>query len=251
MNKRGISSVVGITLMTLGAIIGVAVLWAFINKNIDNANNQVVDPDCLTIDLEVVNCRAYGMCSFYSGGGAYEANVLISRKVGKGNITALRFIFEDRFGIQRTLDRNLTSVGLNELQSIQFTEPYEALPILGEPYLISVAGLLGPDRNVCPIKTRSKTCPINNQPPPPGFIANTTYNPPQTYSHTNRGGYCCQFPANFSECYNGQDPNFPVVNNVISNLPPNTYPYNNVTMCCGDNPFTGQTIFGGSAQSDA
>ncbi|MEK6925327.1 MAG: hypothetical protein AABW71_03770 [Nanoarchaeota archaeon] len=249
MNKRGISSIVGVTLMVLGAVIGVAVLWVFINKNIDNARGEVVDPDCLTINLEVVTCRAFGLCSFYAGAGSYEANILISRKVGKGNITGLRFIFEDSLGFQRTLDRSLINVGLSELQSVEFTEPYNSIPVPGEPYLISVAGLLGPKKDVCPIKTKTKTCSIINEPPTFGFIANTTYIPPQFYNHSNKGGYCCQFPANFSECYNGQDPNFPV--NPATNLPmnvpsPRVFPYNNVTMCCRDNPYNGQTIFGGS-----
>ena len=243
MNKRGISSVVGVTLMVLGAVIGVAVLWAFINKNLDNARGEVVDPDCLTINLDVVTCRAVGVCSFYAGAGGYEANVLVSRKVGKGNITGLRFIFEDKFGFQRTLDRDLNNVSLNELQSIQFTEPY-SLPVPGEPHLISVAGLLGAKKDVCPIKARAKTCSIVNLPPTTGFIANTTYmGSPQIYSHSNKGGYCCQFPANFSECYNGQDPNFPINSTYLPNggIPPG-----NVTMCCRDNPYNGQTIFGGS-----
>ncbi|MEK6908704.1 MAG: hypothetical protein AABX23_01485 [Nanoarchaeota archaeon] len=241
IDRGGISSVVSVALITLGAIIGVALLWAFISKNIENASSEIVDPDCLTVNLELMNCQTYGACNYQIGGGYYEANVLVKRSVGQGNVTGLRFIFENWLGGKGTYDRNLNAIGLGELQSLQFTDPYDAIPVqAGEPHLLRVAALIGKNKDVCPIASNSVRCPSVTMTPPLGNVSNNTYTG-GTYSNSNRAGNCCQHPVNYSECYNGMDQSYPI-NPITRQLINGILPPGNKTVCCQVNPNTGGSI---------
>jgi hypothetical protein len=241
-NRRGLNSILTVMFIILGTFIGVALLWAFILKSA-NRSNEVVDPDCLTIDLEILDCKAYGACSYYGGLGYYEADVLIKRDIGRGNITGLRFIFENPLKRKGTYDIDLSTKDLSELQSIKFTEPDSSIPVQGLlPDLLSVTALIGKNKDVCPVTSNSIKCPALTTPPPQGNVSNNTYAGGPGYANSNRAGNCCQWPVNYSECYNGGDSEYtfdPTTKRLIvsSGLPP--LPAGNKTVCCQLNPYNG------------
>lgn len=244
MNKRGISSVIGVALITLGAVIGVALLWAFVSRNIDNAKSEIVDPDCLTINLEVVSCDAFHACTYQDGWNYYEADLMVKRNIGKGNVTALRFIFEDPFGVSGVADRNVSALNLEELRSVSFTEPWEGIPIPVYPGTVKVAALIGPKNDVCPVASATISCPIRSSAPLPlGSVSNSTYTG-GAYSYNRRADSCCQHPVNRSECYMGGDPNYPfnaqgVLINATTGQPSTLLPPGNTSVCCQYDPSNG------------
>ena len=218
LGSKGISSVITVALIVLGTIIGVALLWAFVNKSVERGGDTV-DTDCLTLNLDLIDCKAYGSCNYYSGLGGYSANILINRKAGSGNLTGLRFVFEDQYGFKKTYDRDLNPPSLNELEGVQFGDGY-AIPIPGQPNLVRVVPLIGAKKDVCPITSNSKTCQIVQLPPP---LGNSPNNPiPRSY--------CCQQSVNYSECYNGLDPEYPI--NMSGQLTNGIIPPGNRTLCC-------------------
>lgn len=234
VNKRGVSSVVTVAFIILGTILGLALLWSFVTKTTNSKSGEVVDPDCLTISLEMVDCKAYGICDYYFGSGGYEANVLVKRNPGQGNVTGLRFIFENEGGRKGTYDVSLNNTGkeLSELGSVQFVQPY-SIPVQSEnPHIIRVAALMGKNKDVCPITSNSARCPIINTPPIFGEYANNTE--PGSFPASNRIGNCCQWPKNLSVCYDGGDLNYPFDSNynLVNGLPPGNY-----TVCCQNAPY--------------
>lgn len=245
MNKRGISSIIAVALITLGVIIGVAVLWAFVSKNLNNAQKEVTDPDCLTINLQVVSCTAYGFCGYVEGLSGYEADIIVKRNPGRGNVTGLRFAFESNYGIKGSIDRDLNSINLDELSSVSFTEPYEGIPIpLSYPQNVRVVALLGPNKEVCPITSAPVNCPVVTNPLPLGYVPNYTYNPSGSvpFVYNRRGGNCCMNPVNYSACYDGGDPNYlfgPQGQLVNPMGQPSGLPPGNISVCCQYNPENG------------
>lgn len=238
MNRRGISSIISVSLITLGAIIGVALLWTFVSRNIDNAKNEITDPDCLTIDLEVVSCNAFGACGYESGISYYEADLIVKRNVGRGNVTALRFIFESPNGIKGVIDRDIPpNVNLGELGSLSFIEPYEGIGIPVYPGSVKIAALIGQKKDVCPVASRDTLCPIMTGLVQTGSISNVTYNlNPSNFVYNRRADSCCQHPVNFSSCYDGGDINYPINAQGISI---NGLPGFNTSLCCQYNPENG------------
>lgn len=244
MNKRGISSVIGVALIMLGTVIGVALLWAFVSRNVNDAKNEVVDPDCLTLDLEVVSCDAYHTCGYQKGWNYYETDLVVKRNVGKGNVTALRFIFDDPNGVSGIADRDVSS-NLGELGSLRFSEPYGGIPAPVYPWLVKVAALIGDKKEVCPVASAAISCPIKSQPLPFGNVANSSYSGvPSTFSYNRRADNCCQHPVNTSECYIGGDPSYPfnsqgILINATTGLPSTILPPGNTSICCQYDPITG------------
>lgn len=247
MNKRGISSVIGVSLIVLGAFIGTALLWAFVNKNIQNAQSEVTDPDCLTLNLEVVSCKAYDTCTYGDGWNYYEADLLVKRNVGRGNVSALRFIFENNFGISGVVDKDLSNLNLKELSSISFTEPFDGIPMPVSPGTVKVAALIGDKKDVCPVASSTASCPIFSMGPLPlGNVSNYTYatgSPGFTYNR--RGGNCCQHPVNRSACYDGGDPNYSFnAQGILINASGSPgLPSGNTSVCCQYNPENGGPRF--------
>lgn len=214
LGKRGISSVLTVALILLGTVIGVSLLWAFVVKSTDRSG-EVVDPDCLTVNLELTDCKAYGSCSYVAGSRGYDANIFINRKVGSGNLTGLRFIFEDQYGIKKTYDRELNPPILNELESFRFQDGY-SIPVAGDPHIVKVVALIGEKKDVCPISSVSQRCEIITTPPPLGN------NPPRPQ--------CCMWPRDSSLCYDGNDPNYLINSN--GQLTNGIMPPGNRTLCC-------------------
>ncbi|MGV8131470.1 MAG: hypothetical protein ACP5N7_05225 [Candidatus Pacearchaeota archaeon] len=243
MNKRGLSSVIGVSLLVLGTIVGASLLWAFVSRNVNDAKSEVIDPDCLTVDLEVISCQAVHTCGYEKGWNYFEADLLLKRNIGKGNVSALRFIFEDPNGISGTEDRSVSSQGLKELGSIRFTQPFEGIPIPVYPGTVKVAALIGPKMDVCPITSKIASCPIISTELPFGAVSNSTFNPGlETFSYNRRADNCCQHPVNTSQCYNGGDPNyqFDSLGHLVNALgQPTGLPPGNLTVCCQYNPITG------------
>jgi len=167
LDKRGVSSVLTLAFIILGTIIGVVLLWVFVNKSIERGG-ETIDPDCLTLNLELSDCKAYGSCNNFLGVGKYDADVVVKRKTGTGNVTGLRFVFESLVGIKSIYDRDLNPPILSELGSVQFKDSYK-IPVPGSPNVVKVVALIGEKRDVCPISSNSLKCVIVQEPPPQGF----------------------------------------------------------------------------------
>lgn len=246
-DRRGVSSVVTMMFIILGTIIGAAILWGFVTRTTDSRGGEVVDPDCLTVSLEMVECKAYGSCAYYFGSSGYDADVLVKRNVGQGNVTGLRFIFEDGAGRKAIHDVILNKSGKNltELGSVQLVQPY-SIPVLGNPIdtKLRVVALLGEKKDVCPIQSNTIRCPAYSPILPYGDYANNTDPTGTGPVINNRVGNCCRHPINITSnnCYNGGDPAyvFDPVTHVYLNgslLPPG-----NTTICCQRNPHTGGPV---------
>jgi len=240
-DRRGISSIVSLMLIILGTIIGAALLWVFVLKT-TGKSSETADADCFTLNIEPLKCDAYAACDYNSGTNYYEADILLRRNVGRGNVTGLRFIFESSQGIKGAYDKTLTS-DLDELQTLNFVEPFGSIPIIGgpvipgQPHTLRIAALMGVNKDVCPIASSDVKCPLFNTQLPFGNVSNSSYMGIGQYTNNRREGYCCQYPKNFSECYNGNDPAYPidpVTRRLIGQLPPG-----NKTVCCQLVPYNG------------
>lgn len=200
--KRGLAPVLSVALITLGVIIGVALLWIFAQKSLDRGKD-VIDPDCFTVDIKLNSCVAYGACSYGAGGGHYDADILVKRGIGRANLTGIRFSFEDTFGKKGVYDYNLTGVALEELQNLRFDYFPAKVPIVtNDPYLVRAIALVGKKHDACPSASEPVFCNIapGYLPPPLGAIPGTT----------TITGQCCQCPKNLTECYDGGDSNYPI-----------------------------------------
>src|SRR3989344_2155518 len=233
-DERVLSSIVTIAFIILGTVIGVALLWAFVMKS-TSRSGEIVDPDCLTVNLELMNCEAYNACSYYSGLQYYEADVLVKRNIGKGNVTGLRFIFENIIKKRGAYDKDLGSRSFNELDKIDFVEPFGSIPIqVGFPDSLRIVALIGKNKDVCPLTSNAMKCPIMNVPLQFGVYANDT---DSSKASSKRGGNCCQYPANNNECYDGKDTRYqinPTNGRLTNGLPPG-----NKTTCCLVDPYNG------------
>lgn len=259
--RKGLAPIVATALIILGVVIGIVLLWIFASKSI-NRGRDVINPDCFTVDIRLNSCVAYGFCSYESGTGSYRADVLMRRGVGRADLTGIRFSFEDGFQRKGVYDYNLTSVQLEELQSLQLKDPVPAsVPVVStSPYLVRAIALLGDNRDVCPQTTEPVYCSIARPAPNYGSIPNFTAVPGTPFVPNIKGGYCCQCPRNYSECYDpgvvtpfypggmGTDPNYPInvtgsVNHLLPGpggvLVPVTAPPGNRSVCCIWDPLLG------------
>ncbi len=230
--RRGLGSVLTIAFVTLGVIVGVVILWTFVQKSIGRGE-EVIDPDCFTLDLKLAKCEAYGQCSFYSGTTGYEADILVKRGIGRANLTGIRFAFEDDIGRKSVYDFNLTGIQIEELQNVLFTDPWPArIPVVSNaPHLVRAIAMIGPNRDVCPLASEPVFCNTRQTSPSLGNL-------PGTSAAQN---YCCQcLPfMNYSACYPGNDTNYPIQNGVVYNngAPyPMGVPPGYTSVCCSETP---------------
>lgn len=231
IDRRGLSAVVTTTLLVLGAVIGVAFLWSFVLKNTDKTS-EIDDESCLTINLEPISCQAYGTCNYQVGGSYHEADIVVKRNVGKGNVTGIRYVFEGQDGRKGTYDREVTS--WDEFESLKVVEPY-GIPVLGgNPNLLRVVAMVGKNKDACSIISKKIRCfertPIQSL----GIYANNTPGYTDSPASSSRAGNCCQWPVNTSECYDGSHPDYPVdsTGKLINGLP-----FGYKTTCCAKQPY--------------
>ena len=210
VERRGLGPVLTMAFIIVGVMIGVVLLLIFAQKSI-NRGQDIIDPDCFTVDLKLEKCEVYGQCSYFSGTGYYDADIFLKRGVGRANLTGLRFSFEDVFGRKGVYDFNLTSVQLEELQSLSFQEPSPPWParipvVSAAPYLVRAIALIGDKKDVCPIASQPVICGIEQSPPEIGALPNSPTN------------YCCQCAPfmNYSSCYPGNDTNYPIESDTTS-----------------------------------
>src|SRR3989344_8588260 len=90
--RRGLSAVLTMAFILAGAILGVVLLWVFASKSIQRTN-EIISPDCFTADLDVLNCKAYGFCSYVAGITAYNSDILVRRGIGRADLRGIRFSF--------------------------------------------------------------------------------------------------------------------------------------------------------------
>ena len=226
--RRGLSPVLTMAFIVVGVIVGVVLLWAFASKSIERGED-VIDPDCFTVDLDVVSCNAYGTCNYEIGTGSYNADILVNRGIGRADLSGLRFAFEDIYGRKGVHDIDLATLfPLEELQSLQFEDPFRIPVVSFEPYLVRVIALIDSKKKVCPLVSEPVFCNTAQPKPPIG-------------PNSAQGQCCQQIPWNLNECYNGLDPNYPIINGVVNYITgtgsPSPYspisPPGNNTICCG------------------
>ena len=226
MDKRGISSVVTLAFILLGTIIGVVLLWVFVNKSIGSGGG-VIDTDCLTLNLELTGCNVNSSCSYAAGTAVYEAQMLVKRNVGRGNVTGLRFIFENSAGIKKAYDEILSGpdLHLGELESLRFEQP-RIISVLGYQSNVKVAALIGEERDVCPLTSLPQKCDIIGSPPVSGGAYRNLNGP---------DSFCCQqVPTSY--CYDGGTEGYPInpaTGQLTNGFPPGFY-YK--TLCCLNQP---------------
>lgn len=230
--RRGIGPVLTVAFVTLGVIVGVVVLWFFAQKSIGRSE-EIIDPDCFTVDLKLVKCEAYGQCSYYQGASGYEADILLKRGVGRANLSGVRFAFEDDIGRKSIYDFNLTGIQIEELQNVLFTDPWPArIPVVSNgPNLVRAIAMIGPNRDVCPLTSEPVFCNTRQ-------IAPSLGNTPGTNSAQNHCCQCLPF-MNYSTCYPGNDTNYPIQNGIVyySGTPyPWGVPPGYTSICCSATP---------------
>ncbi len=244
LRKKALAPILSTALLTLGVIIGVSLIWIFISKTI-KTDKEIIGSDCLTTNLEIVSCQTLGICAYQGGSIGYASNVLVKRGVGGGNLTGIRFSFEDELSRKFVYDANLTSLmpgySLEELQSLRFNQYPSKVPTRGPENILKIFPLLGRNYEACPIASNPFTCLRAQNVPPIGSLP----------GNSDNTGLCCQCPRNESECYNGQDANYPILNGIVHHyagdiLTPYIYgtPPGNLSVCCGNVPFaySGKTI---------
>jgi len=226
LEKRGVSSILTLAFIILGTIIGVVLLWVFVNKSISRGG-EVIDPDCFTLNLEMVECNINSYCSYASGTGVYEAQMLVKRNVGQGNVTGLRFVFENSFGIKKAYDEILSGpdLHLGELESLRFEQP-RIVRVAGYQANVKVAALIGEKKDVCPIASLPQKCDSIGREFPSG-------------AHPNLAGpssYCCQHPNDPNYCYDGTTQGYGI--NAQTGQLENGYPpgFQYKTLCCINRP---------------
>ena len=87
VNKKGLSDVVTTVLIVLLTLVAIGVLWSFLQPLFTKSGSKIQQTEaCLSLDLEVVNCRAL------------SGNVTVKRNPGAANLKEIRLIFEKSDG---------------------------------------------------------------------------------------------------------------------------------------------------------
>ncbi len=105
MNKRGISKIVVVVILIALVLVAIALIWVRI-RNIILEGTSGVSLGRFTLGLEIRDA--------YVQGGNLVAN--IQRKVGKGDLTGIKFIFTDGVNIETATQ----STDMEELEGEQF-----------------------------------------------------------------------------------------------------------------------------------
>ena len=189
MNKRGIAPVLSVVLITLLVIVGVVILWSIVSKQVDETGERTIDPECFTVSIEPVTCRAYGFCAYDSGGVQYNAEVLVRRGAGSAQLKGIRFSFADNLDRKGVYDGEL-AVNLDELGSVDFV--YPRIPVYTTyPKSVSIIPLVGEEKSVCPTQSVSIPCTIEDD--VTNFGVDGQGSPPDTLPQ------CCKCPYNTTE----------------------------------------------------
>ena len=141
--KKGIGSVVANVLIVLLVIVGVGILWAAIRPLIGSANNRV-QPDCLTVDLDVVSC-------VYDIG---TATVVVKRGVGEGDLRAMKFAFSYENGDPTVSDKTTIS----DFDELETSNPIAVSGFIQDPKSVIAIAMIGPEEVLCNPTGSSKEC---------------------------------------------------------------------------------------------
>ena len=170
MNKRGVGSVVATVLIVLLVVVGVGVLWGAVRPLIGSVGDRV-QPDCLTVDLDVMSCvysaEVSGTCSISGASctGIVQGScpssqtcdnyvpattiVSVRRGVGRADIRAVKFAFSFDNSDSLITPEIVTSVG--ELET--FTSSLGGFPSVGgvvqAPQLVIVVPMVGENKFLC------------------------------------------------------------------------------------------------------
>lgn len=197
-NKRGLSIVISTFIIILIALSSAFVLLIFINKSRDKFESGF-QSDCFNIRLKPLKCETYGVCSYNTGISGYEAEVLVRRDAGGGDLNAMRFLFKkDGAILGEIVDAVDVSTNglLSELEIKNFREEPFRVIIPGDPFKsksVSILALIGRSNVSCQIESSSASCNEINTAPNLGFTPALTSNS----AYLNN---CCQYPLKLNEC---------------------------------------------------
>ena len=226
-NKRGLNILISSVLIILLAISGIAGIWIYLTKSTDKLEGGLVT-DCFSLDLKPMNCKSYGYCNYIKGKSAYEAEVLVRRNAGEGNLNGLRFFFESKnlpTG-KEVVKTDVDSQDLKELETKNFKDlPYRVKVSGGlNPAKVSLTPLVGNNNLECNVVSKQVDCQELNPLPALGF----------TPSSDKFSDYCCQYPWNLTECSPSGSSGSPSVFccDKVPNVPNNVVSGNNVGTLC-------------------
>ena len=133
--RKGISGVVATILIVLLVVVSVAILWGAVRPLISSTNNRV-QPDCLTVDLDVTSC-------------VYANNivdVVVKRGVGEGDVTAIKFAFSYD-ALPPSVSAEFLTPGFDELE----TATKSVTGITSTPKSVIAVAMVGPEKVLCGI----------------------------------------------------------------------------------------------------
>ncbi len=140
--RKGISGVVATILIVLLVVVSVAILWGAVRPLISSTNNRV-QPDCLTVDLDVTSC-------------VYANNivdVVVKRGVGEGDVTAIKFAFSYD-ALPPSVSAEFLTPGFDELE----TATKSVTGITSTPKSVIAVAMVGPEKVLCGITGTPKEC---------------------------------------------------------------------------------------------
>ena len=113
-NKKGVSTIVANVLIILLVVVGVALIWAAVRPSIEEGS-EGIQADCFTAQVETTGCTPDTSTATLN-----DWEVTVKRNPGAGDLTGLKFRFENAAGTVTEIDDQLTAQ-LDELESKPFT----------------------------------------------------------------------------------------------------------------------------------
>lgn len=183
MHKRGVSDTVTTVLFVILVLVLIAILWYFIKPLIYSNEELTTSGSCITTNIQPVTCSYL----LNEGNAAIDSNLNGSfqrlyyvnafRQPGEGDVTSMRFIFENINGERLIFDWNMTldpagresfksSILPEELEYIKNT--FIAFDSLGQqnfaPVHVSIAPQISGSRSYCSPVAEPVSCHIATVP---------------------------------------------------------------------------------------
>ena len=180
--RKGISGVVATILIVLLVVVSVAILWGAVRPLISSTNNRV-QPDCLTVDLDVTSCVYANnivdvvvvevdvvvvdilvevlvevdvevvLTDVEVDVVDILVDVLVKRGVGEGDVTAIKFAFSYD-ALPPSVSAEFLTPGFDELE----TATKSVTGITSTPKSVIAVAMVGPEKVLCGITGTPKEC---------------------------------------------------------------------------------------------
>ena len=145
MNKRGLSGVVTVILIILLVLVAVGIIWAAIRPPIEETVDGI-SGDCLTLDVEALNCEESGT----------NYTVGFIRNNGAGGLSDVAVVFYDPAGQTRVF---YYGAALNELETGSLVVPVGNFTgFVVDRANVAAVIQPGEDRITCDITAEAQAC---------------------------------------------------------------------------------------------